>query len=97
MDGSEEDVLAYMAFPAHQRTKLHSTNPIESLNKKMKRRAGVVGIFPNEGSITRLIGAVFFEQNGEWQTQHHYMHVEAFAQINATSTDPLLSIETQAA
>jgi putative transposase len=79
MDDSEHDVLAYMAFPRQHRTKLHSTNPIERLNKEVKRRADVVGIFPNEASITRLIGAVLFEQNDEWQTASRYMQVEAFA------------------
>jgi len=97
MDDTEHDVLAYMAFPAQHRTKLHSTNPIERLNKEVKRRADVVGIFPNEASITRLIGAVLFEQNDEWQTQHRYMQVEAFARIDETDADPLLSITTQAA
>jgi putative transposase len=97
MDDTEHDVLAYMAFPTQHRTKLHSTNPIERLNKEVKRRADVVGIFPNEASITRLIGAVLFEQNDEWQTQHRYMQVEAFAQIDQTDADPLLSIATQAA
>lgn len=57
MDDAEADVLAYMAFPAQRRTKLHSTNPLERLNKEVKRRADVVGIFPNEDSIVRLIGA----------------------------------------
>ena len=55
------------------------------------------GIFPNEASTTRPIGAVLFEQNDEWQTQHHYMQVEAFSQINAAQTNPILSILTQAA
>jgi hypothetical protein len=62
MDDSEHDVLAYMTFPAQHRTKLHSTNPLERLNKEVKRCADVVGIFPNEASITRLIGAVLLEQ-----------------------------------
>lgn len=97
MDESEADVLAYMAFPAQHRTKLHSTNPIERLNKEVKRRADVVGIFPNEESILRLIGAVLFEQNDDWQSQHRYMMVEAFGQIDTAQIDPLLSITTQAA
>lgn len=97
MDDSEADVLAYMAFPAQHRTKLHSTNPLERLNIEVKRRAKVVGIFPNEDSIIRLIGAVLFEQNDDWQGQHRYMQVEAFGLIDTAQIDPLLSISTQAA
>lgn len=97
MDESEHDVLAYMSFPRQHRTKLHSTNPIERLNKEVKRRADVVGIFPNEASIMRLIGAVLFEQNDEWQTQNRYMQVEAFARIDVEEVDPILSITSKAA
>jgi putative transposase len=86
MDESEPDVLAYMAFPAQHRAKLHSTNPLERLNKEVKRRADVVGIFPNEASITRLIGAVLLEANDEWQLQHRYMQLEAMAEL--LSPDP---------
>jgi transposase-like protein len=82
MDDAEADVLAYMAFPAQHRTKLHSTNPLERLNKEVKRRADVVGIFPTEDSIVRLIGAVLLEANDEWQLQHRYMQVEAMADLN---------------
>ncbi len=91
MDESEHDVLAYMAFPAPHRTKLHSTNPLERLNKEVKRRADVVGIFPDERSIVRLIGAVLLEQNDEWQLQHRYMQLEAMAELIQPSTalDPL--------
>jgi putative transposase len=81
MDDTEHDVLAYMTFPAQHRTKLHSTNPLERLNKEVKRRADVVGIFPNEASIVRLIGAVLLEQNDEWQLMHRYMQVEAMAEL----------------
>jgi transposase-like protein len=81
MDESEHDVLAYMGFPAQHRAKLHSTNPLERLNKEVKRRADVVGIFPSEASIVRLIGAVLLEQNDEWQLRHRYMQVEAMVEL----------------
>jgi putative transposase len=81
MDGSEHDVLAYMGFPVQHRAKLHSTNPLERLNKEVKRRADVVGIFPGEAAIVRLIGAVLLEANDEWQLQHRYMQVEAMAEL----------------
>jgi len=89
MDDSEHDVLAYMAFPAQHRAKLHSTNPLERLNKEVKRRADVVGIFPGEASITRLIGAVLLEANDEWQLQHRYMQVEPMAELFAPEPDTL--------
>jgi transposase-like protein len=91
MDDSEHDVLAFMAFPVQHRTKLHSTNPLERLNKEVKRRADVVGIFPDERSIVRLIGAVLLEQNDEWQLQHRYMQVEAMAELlqPGIEADPL--------
>jgi transposase-like protein len=78
---SEHDVLAFITFPAQHRTKLHSTNPLERLNKEVKRRADVVGIFPNEASITRLIGAVLLEQNDEWLLQCRYMQIEGMAEL----------------
>jgi putative transposase len=88
MDESEHDVLAYMGFPAQHRAKLHSTNPLERLNKEVKRRADVVGIFPGEAAIVRLIGAVLLEQNDEWQLQHRYMQIEAMAELMAPAAEP---------
>jgi transposase-like protein len=98
MDEAEEDVLAYMTFPSQHRVKLHSTNPLERLNKEVKRRADVVGIFPNEDSIVRLIGAVLLEQNDEWQLQHRYMQIEGMAELDASEeANPSLIAEADAA
>jgi putative transposase len=95
---SEADVLAYMTFPSQHRTKLHSTNPLERLNKEVKRRADVVGIFPNEDSIARLIGAVLLEANDDWQLQHRYMQIEGMAELNtAPGDDHLLEATPRAA
>jgi putative transposase len=88
MDESEHDVLAYLSFPVQHRTKLHSTNPLERLNKEVKRRSDVVGIFPNEASIIRLIGAVLLEQNDEWLLQHRYMQIEAMAELVPPAVEP---------
>ncbi|MFC7704541.1 transposase [Plastorhodobacter daqingensis] len=88
---------AFLSFPRQHRTRLHSTNPIERLNKEVKRRADVVGIFPNEASIMRLIGAVLSEENDEGQTSSRYAIIEALAQIAREKIDPIPSITTKAA
>jgi transposase-like protein len=87
IDDSETDVLTHMDFPTQHRSKTASTNGLERLNKEVKRRADVVGIFPNEGSIIRLIGAVLLEQNDEWLLQHRYMQVEAMAELSLPTID----------
>jgi len=76
MDGAESDVLAFMTFPKAHRVQIHSTNPLERLNAEIKRRTDVVGIFPNEAAITRLVGALLLEQNDEWQLQRRYLQLE---------------------
>jgi putative transposase len=86
MDDAEQDVLAYMTFPKEHRAKLHSTNPIERLNGEIKRRTDVVGIFPNDAAIIRLVGALLLEQNDEWAVQRgRYMSLETMAPL---SDDP---------
>jgi len=95
MDEVEVDVLAYMDFPKDHRPKLHSTNPIERLNGEIKRRTDVVGIFPNEAAITRLVGAILLEQNDEWAVQRaRYMTLETMAGL---SDDPIVKLPAVAA
>ena len=94
MDEAQHDVLAYMSFPREHRQKLHSTNPLERLNGEIKRRTNVVGIFPNEDAITRLVGAILLEQNDEWAVSRRYMTLESIAQ---TSDNLTLKLPTVAA
>jgi len=90
LDDAEADVLAYMTFPATHRAKLHSTNPLERVNGEIKRRTEVVGIFPNEDAIVRLVGAILLEQNDEWAVQRaRYMTLETIAPM---SDDPAVSL-----
>jgi putative transposase len=90
MDDAEADVLAYMSFPAQHRAKLHSTNPLERRNGEIKRRSEVVGFFPNEDAVTRLIGALLLEQNDEWAVQRaRYMSLETIAPLG---DDPIVGL-----
>ena len=86
MDASREDVLAYMDFPKDHWPQISSTNPLERLNKEIKRRSDVVGIFPNDAAILRLVGALMLETNDEWAVARRYMSLETLARLAHTDT-----------
>ncbi|WP_186821244.1 transposase, partial [Candidatus Erwinia dacicola] len=90
MDEAEAEGLAYFGFPGAHRVKIHSTNTLERLNKEVKRRSDVVGIFPNEESITRLLGAVLTEQNEEWLLQNRYLPQHSMAEIEQTAENDVI-------
>jgi putative transposase len=92
MDKSEADVLSFLGFPKAHRTQIHSTNPLERLNAEVKRRTDVVGIFPNDASITRLVGALLLEQNDEWQLQRRYMQLEGLQTLSDNQTARLSAV-----
>lgn len=89
MDEARDDVLAYTAFPKEHWPQIASTNPLERLNGEIKRRSNVVGIFPNDRAVIRLVGALMLEQNDEWTVSRRYMSLES---INSVSEDPLVKL-----
>jgi putative transposase len=92
LDDAEADVLAFMSFPKSHRAQIHSTNPLERLNAEIKRRTNVVGIFPNEAAITRLVGALLLEQNDEWQLQRRYLPLEGLQSLTENQTARLSAV-----
>jgi putative transposase len=94
MDASREDVLVYMTFPREHWAQIASTNPLERLNGEIKRRSDVVGIFPNERAVIRLVGALMLEQNDEWAVSRRYMSLES---LSGLSDDPILRLPAMAA
>src|ERR687884_155840 len=89
MAASRDDVLVYMTFPREHWPQIASTNPLERLNGEIKRRADVVGIFPNDKAAVRLVGALMLEQNDEWVVSRRYMSLES---LSTLSDDPVLRL-----
>jgi len=94
MDASREDVLAYMDFPREHWAQIASTNPLERVNKEVKRRSDVVGIFPNDAAIIRLVGALMIETNDEWAVARRYMGLESLARVGNTDNHRLPAVAT---
>ncbi len=89
LEEAEEDVLAYRLFPSEHQRQLHSTNVLERLNKEIKRRSNVVGIFPSAKSTLRLVGAILLEQDDEWAVaERRYFSVESMKQLTAPALSP---------
>jgi putative transposase len=94
LDDAEHDVLAFMDFPRAHRKQIASTNPLERLNAEVKRRTDVVGIFPNDKAIMRLVGALLLEQNDEWQLQRRYLSLEGLGAVSDNQTQRLSAVPT---
>jgi putative transposase len=94
LEQAENDVLAYMAFPSEHWSRIYSTNPLERLNREIKRRTEVVGVFPNEGAVIRLVGAVLMERADEWEAERRPFSLESMRKL--TAPDPQDMLQTEA-
>ncbi len=96
MDASREDVLTYRDYPKVHWAQIASTNPLERVNKEIKRRADVVGIFPNEEAVIRLVGALMLEQSDEWAVSRRYFSLESLARLADTHHPQLPAMAARA-
>jgi putative transposase len=95
LESAEVDVLAHTGFPRSHWRKIASTNPLERINKEIKRRSNVVGIFPDDASVIRLVGAILLDQHDDWAiAERRYLSEESMAQIDA-DTDEITATDTR--
>ncbi len=93
---AEDDLLAFMAFPAEHWCKLRSTNPLERINREIGRRSDVVGIYPNDAALVRLAGSLLIEQNDEWLVGRRYLSIESLEAVLARAADVAAVVEVSA-
>ena len=95
LDGAEDDLLAFMDFPREHWRQLSTTNPLERVNREIKRRTNVVGIFPNREAVIRLVGAILMEQQDEWVTGRRYFSTESMQKIQQSTEEEAPTGELQ--
>ena len=96
LEEAEDDLLAFMAFPAEHWRKLRSTNPLERVNREIGRRSDVVGIYPNDAALIRLAGSLLIEQNDEWLVMRRYLSEESMQLVLARDADAESIVEVTA-
>jgi transposase-like protein len=87
LEEAEEDLLAHMQFPAQHWCKLHSTNPLERINREIKWRTNVVGIFPNQAAVIRLVGALLMEQQDDWMAGKRYFSSKSMQDVRVNQPE----------
>jgi hypothetical protein len=95
LEEAEDDVLAFFAFPAEHWPKLRSTNPLERFNREIGRRTDVVGIFPDDASLIRLVSMLAIEANDEWLVGRSYISLKSMALLYATRSEKTLPLKTE--
>lgn len=87
LTAGEDDVLTYMTFPPEHWTRIYSTNPLERVNREVKRRTNVVGIFPDADAVVRLVGSVLMEVHDEWQAGRRYFSLASMRKLHEPAED----------